>query len=77
MCVWFRVRLVSLLVPRLFVRDRRWRCSAKLEQEQPDGSVTPIVYVCRAIRDLEMRWIPLDLEAGSIIWVIKRLRGYV
>ena len=38
-----------------------------LEQEQPDGSVRPIAYVSRATLDSERQWIPLDLEAGTLI----------
>ena len=50
---------------------------AALEQEQPDGSVRPIAYISRATLDSERHWTPLDLEAGSIVWSIKRLRGYL
>ena len=49
---------------------------ATLKQEQPDGSVKPIAYVSRATLNSERHWTPLDLEAGSIVWAIKRLRGY-
>ena len=50
---------------------------AALEQEQPDGSVCPIAYISPATLDSERHWTPLDLEAGSIVWSIKRLRGYL
>ena len=50
---------------------------ATLEQEQPDGSVRPILYISRATLDSERSWTPLDLEAGSIVWAIKRLRGHL
>ena len=50
---------------------------ATLEQEQPDGSVRPLIYVSRATLDSERSWTPLDLEAGSIVWAIKRLRGHL
>ena len=50
---------------------------AALEQEQTDGSVRPISYISRAIVDSQRHWTPLDLEAGSIGWAIKRLRGYL
>ena len=40
---------------------------ATLEQEQKNGSIRPS----------ERHWTPLDLEAGSIVWSIKRLRGYL
>ena len=49
---------------------------AALEQEQPDGSVRPISYLSRAALDSERHWTPLGLEACSIFWGIKRLRGY-
>ncbi|CAB1119198.1 unnamed protein product [Ectocarpus sp. CCAP 1310/34] len=48
-----------------------------LEREQPDASIRPIVFISRAILDSERHWTPLDLEAGSIVWCIKRLRGYL
>ena len=48
---------------------------ATLEQGQPDGSVRPIAYVSRATLDSERHWTPLDLEAGSIVRAVKRLRG--
>ena len=50
---------------------------ATLEQEQPDGSVRPIIYISRATLDFERSWTPFDLEAGSIVWAIKRLRGHL
>ena len=48
-----------------------------LERERPDGSIRPIVYISRATLISERHWTPLNLEAGSIIWFIKRLRGYL
>ncbi|CAB1116631.1 unnamed protein product [Ectocarpus sp. CCAP 1310/34] len=48
---------------------------AYLEQEQYDGSVRPIVYISRATLPAERNWTVLDLEAGGIVWGIKRLRG--
>ena len=50
---------------------------AALEQGQPDGSVRPIAYTSRATLDFERHWTPLGLEARSIVWTIKRLRGYL
>ena len=50
---------------------------AALEQEQPDGSVRPVAYISRATLDSERHWIPPDLEAGSTVWAIKRVRGYL
>ena len=50
---------------------------AALEQEQPDGSMRPILYISRATLDSERHGTPLDLEAGSIVWSIKRLRDYL
>ena len=48
---------------------------AALEREQPDGSLWPIAYINHATLDSERHWIPLDLEAGRIVWAIKRFRG--
>ena len=50
---------------------------ATLQQEQKDGSIRPIVLSSRATHESEHHWTPLDLEAGSIVWSIKRLRGYL
>ena len=50
---------------------------ATLEQEQPDGSVHPIIYISRATLDSKCSWTPLDLEGGSIVWAIKRLREHL
>ena len=49
---------------------------AALEQEQADGSIKPIAYTSRATLDAERHSNPPDLEAGSIAWALKRLRGY-
>ena len=50
---------------------------AALEQENEDGSIIPIAYISRATLDSERYSAPLDLEAGSIVWALKRLRGYL
>ena len=50
---------------------------ATLEQEQCDGSVRPIVYISRATLANEQNWTPLELEAGCIVWSIRRLRRYL
>ncbi|CAB1118696.1 unnamed protein product [Ectocarpus sp. CCAP 1310/34] len=50
---------------------------ATLKQEQADGSVRPIVFISRSTLDAERNWTPLDLEAGAIVWAIKRLRRYL
>ena len=50
---------------------------AALEQGRLYGSMRPIAHLSRATLDSEMHWNPLDLEAGSIVWSIKRLRGYL
>ena len=50
---------------------------AALEQEQEDGSIKPIAYIVRATLDSESHWTPLDLEAGSVVWALKYLRGYL
>ena len=49
---------------------------ATLEQEQPDGSIRPIVYVSRATLGNEQNWTPMELEAGCVVWSIRRLRRY-
>ena len=49
---------------------------AALEQEQADGSMKPFAYISRASLDSGRRWTPHDLEADSIVWALKRLRGY-
>ena len=48
---------------------------AALEQEQTDGSIKSIPYISRATLDSEKHWTPLDMEAGSIVWAFKRVRG--
>ena len=50
---------------------------AKLEQEQSDGSIRPIVYISRATLDNEQNWTPMELEAGCVVWSIGRLRRYL
>ena len=50
---------------------------ATLEQEQHDGSIRPVVYISRATRANEQNWTPLELEAGCIVWSIRRLRRYL
>ncbi|MEP1591365.1 ribonuclease H family protein, partial [Sulfitobacter sp.] len=50
---------------------------AALKQEQPNGSVRPTACIGRPTFDSERHWTPLDLEAGSIVWAVKRLRGYL
>ena len=50
---------------------------ATLEQEQPSGDIKPIVFISRATLDAERNWTALDLEAGAVVWSIKRLRGYL
>ena len=50
---------------------------ATLEQGQQDGSIWPIGFISRATLQFECHWTPIDLEAGSIVWSTKRLRGYL
>ena len=47
------------------------------EQKQPDGSVRPILFVNCATLDSERSWSPFNLEAGSIVWATKWLRGHL
>ena len=51
--------------------------SATLEQEQPDGSIRPIVYISRVTLDNEQNWTPMELEAGCVVWSIRSLRRYL
>ena len=48
-----------------------------LEQEQADGSTKPNAYINRTTLDSESHWTPPDLEAGSIVWALQRLQGYL
>ena len=50
---------------------------ATLEQEQPDGSIRPIVYISRAILANERNWTPMELEVGCVVWSIRCLRCYL
>ena len=50
---------------------------ATLEQEQPDGSIRPTVSISRATLDNEQNWTPMELEAGCVVWSIRRLRRYL
>ena len=50
---------------------------ATLEQEQPDGSIRPIVYISRATLDNKQNWTPMELEAGCVVSSIRRLRRYL
>ena len=65
-------------------RPFRFHCDAStaglgatLEQEQPDDSIRPIVYISRAPLDNEQNWTPMELEAGCVEWSIRRLRRYL
>ena len=50
---------------------------AALKQERTDGPIKPIGYISRATLDSKRHWNPLNLEDSSIIWALKRLRGYL
>ena len=50
---------------------------ATLEQEQPDDSIRPIVYISRATLDNEQNWTAVELEAGCVMCGIRRLRRYL
>ena len=62
---------------RLHCDDSTAGLGATLEQEQPDGSKLPIVYISRATLDNEQNWTPMELEAGCVVWSISRLRRYL
>ena len=40
---------------------------ATLEQEQPNDSIHPIVYISRATLANERNWTPMELEAGCVV----------
>ena len=50
---------------------------ATLEQEQPDGSIRPTVYISRATLTNKRNWTPMELEAGCVVWSIHRPRRYL
>ena len=50
---------------------------ATLEQPQKDNTVRPTVYLSRTVLPNEQRWVPIEEEAGCIVWAIKRLRQYL
>ena len=50
---------------------------ATLKQEQPDGSIHPIVYISRATLANEQNWTPMELEAGCVVWSIRRFCHYL
>ena len=62
---------------RLYCDASKDGFGATLEQEQSDGSVRPITFISRATLENERNWSILELEAGAIVWAIKRLRQYL
>ena len=50
---------------------------ATLGREHPDGSIRPVVYIRRATLDNAQNWTPMELEAGCVVWSIRRLRCYL
>ena len=62
---------------RLHCDDSTYGLGATLEQEQLDGSIRHIVYISRATLSNERNWTPMELEAGCIVWSIRRLRRYL
>ena len=62
---------------RLYCDARIIGLGASLEQEQPDGSIRPIVYISRATLDNGKIWTPMELEGGCVVWGIRRLRRYL
>ena len=74
--------LAEIAAPPILVsRPFHVYCDARIDgfggQEEPDGSMRPIAYISRATLDSERHWSPLELEAGSIVWAIERLRGHL
>ena len=56
-------------------QNRRFRRNPRARTT--DGAVRPIISISRSTLDNERPWTPLDLEASSVVWAIKRLRGYL
>ena len=48
-----------------------------LSKNNQTGPVRPILFTSRVTLNAERSRAPLDLEAGSIVWVIERLRGHL
>ena len=48
-----------------------------LDQKQPDGPICLIVYIGELLSDNEQNWTPIALEAGCVVWIIRRLRRYL
>ena len=61
---------------RLYCDACRDGFGATLEQQQPDGSIRPITFLSRVTLPNERNWTILELEAGAIVWAIKRLRPF-
>ena len=59
---------------RLYCDACRHGFGATLEQQQEDGSVRPITFLSRVTLQNERNSTVLELEAGAIVWAIKRLR---
>ena len=70
-----RRRVTPVLRVLRLLHRRVWR----LPQTGAGGRFhqTHRAYISRATLDSERHWTPLDLEAGSIVWALKRLRGYL
>ena len=50
---------------------------ATLEQEQPGGSIRPIVYISRVTLANERSWTPMELEVRCVVWSLRHLRRYL
>ena len=50
---------------------------ATLKQKQPNGCISPIVYLNRAALTNELNWTPMELEDGPVVWSIRRLHRYL
>ena len=45
-----------------------------IKQQQPDGSIRPLLYLSRTTLDNERKWNISELEGAAIVWAIKRNR---
>ena len=59
-------------VPSVSIATHGFR--ATLEQEQHDGTIHPLVFISRVTLDNKRNWIPMELEAGCVIWAIRPRR---
>ena len=50
---------------------------AILVQQQPDGSLRPVVYASRALTPTEQRYAQIEKEALALTWACERFQEYL